>query len=83
MFPDFSTWLKAGMDNGWISPPVCYTHDGIPMSITEDAEFTDGSDPCIHIIRCYEDRQQKEQIEANSFQTVWRNPFRNEDYEGS
>ncbi len=24
---------------GWVSPPICETHDGVPTTITEDAEF--------------------------------------------
>ena len=45
---DFDQWLEIGVRSGWVSPPVCYTHDGLPTSVTEDAEFEDGSDPCVH-----------------------------------
>jgi hypothetical protein len=41
---DFDQWLEIGVRSGWVSPPVCYTHDGLPTSVTEDAEFEDGSD---------------------------------------
>ena len=36
---DFDQWLEIGVRSGWVSPPVCYTHDGLPTSVTEDAEF--------------------------------------------
>lgn len=69
----FDDWTKIGMLAGWVSPPVCFTHDGLPVSITEDAEFTDGSHPCIHILRIYETWDTKEGVEAYSFHTTWRN----------
>ena len=45
------------------------------MSITEEAEFEDGSDPCIHMMRCYESQEHKEAIESNYSPATWRNPF--------
>lgn len=71
----FDDWMKIGVLAGWVSPPVCFTHDGLPVSVTEDAEFTDGSDPCIHIVRCYESLDVKEAVEAYSLQTKWRNHY--------
>ena len=75
---DFETWLEIGIRAGYVSPPVCTTHDGIPMSITEEAEFEDGSDPCIHMMRCYESPEHKEAIESNYSPALWRNPFRDD-----
>jgi hypothetical protein len=72
----FDEWLEIGMKAGWVSPPVCETHDGTPMSITEEAEYLDGSDPCIFVMRTYESPEHKEAVEANSPAAVWRNPFR-------
>ena len=79
MMLDFDQWLEIGMRAGFVSPPVCHTHDGVPMSITEEADFMEGSDPCIHVMRCYESKEMKEAVEANSFTiTEMRNPFRGE-----
>lgn len=50
----FEEWLKTGRDNKWISSPVCSTHDGIPMTETENAEWEEGGDPCAHVLRLYE-----------------------------
>jgi hypothetical protein len=72
---DFDQWLEIGVRSGWVSPPVCYTHDGLPTSVTEDAEFEDGSDPCVHIMRCYESQAHKEAIELNYSPAIWRNNF--------
>jgi hypothetical protein len=69
---DFEAWLRIGFDNGWAGPPVCETHDGVPMSTDEDAEFSDGGDPCIHIIRLYDDAEHKDNIEKNHSASVWR-----------
>lgn len=61
---EFSDWLKIGRDNDWVSEAVCNTHDGVPMSEAEWEEFEEG-DPCIHILRLYEDKQQKLDVEGN------------------
>jgi hypothetical protein len=60
---DFDEWLKIGRDNHWVSRTVCDTHEGIPMSEDEEREFLDG-DPCIHILRLYESKQEKIKVEG-------------------
>ena len=67
----FEEWLKQGMDNNWVGPAVCYTHDGLPTTITEDEEW-DEMDPCIHILRLYESVEVKDSVEANHVPSVWR-----------
>ena len=73
---EFTQWLEIGVRNGFVSPPVCYTHDGVPTTLTEDTEFEEGSDPCLHIMRCYESPDQKESVELNFSPAVWRNNYR-------
>lgn len=68
---DFEEWLRLGISNGWCGPTVCYTHDGLPLSADEDEEFEEG-DPCIHIIRMYDDGQHKKAVEENHSASVWR-----------
>jgi len=72
---DFDEWIAVGIKNGWCGPPVCYTHDGLPTSSAEDSEFEGGSDPCMHIIRLYEDGTMKRDIEENHSPSTWRNHF--------
>jgi len=50
---DFWDWLEVGMKAGWISKPVCATHDGIPATEAEDNEWMEGFDPCQHIVRLW------------------------------
>lgn len=69
---DFDTWLAQGMSQGWCGPAVCSTHDGTPISETEEAEFDEGDDPCLHIIRLYPDQDTKEAVESNHSPSVWR-----------
>lgn len=46
------TWLQVGIDNGWVTEPFCYTHDGDPyMSEEEEKEWEDGGDPCAPVIK--------------------------------
>ena len=66
---DFDTWIRQGMAQGWCGPPVCFTHDGLPAS---EAEDNDNGDPCLHIIRLYQDAEAKTAIEANHSPSVWR-----------
>jgi hypothetical protein len=51
---------------------MCYTHDGLPFTATEDEEMTEGNDPCIHVVRLYETVDQKKGCEANNSAAVWR-----------
>jgi len=68
---DFDTWIAQGIANGWCGPALCYTHDGLPTTVAEDEEFESG-DPCIHIIRLYEDEAIKAGVETNHAPSVWR-----------
>lgn len=68
---DFEAWVKTGIENGWVGPPICYTHDGLPTSELEDEEFSSG-DPCVHILRLYDDADLKAAVEANHGPSVWR-----------
>lgn len=69
---DFDTWMKIGYDSGWASPPVCYSHDGVPLTAGEVEELDVGEDPCIHVVRLYESADQKKGCEANNPAAVWR-----------
>lgn len=71
---DFDTWLAQGMNLGWCGPAVCQTHDGTPVSEGEEAEFDEGYDPCLHILRLYADQETKEAVEVNHSPSVWRKP---------
>lgn len=68
---DFEQWLRQGIENGWAGPAVCATHDGLPTTEAEDAEFEE-NDPCIHIIRLYDNVDQKAAVEENHSPSVWR-----------
>jgi hypothetical protein len=69
---DFEEWLKIGIEKGWCGPAVCETHDGLPLDELELEGFDEGGDPCIHILRLYEDPEHKARIEDNHSPSVWR-----------
>ena len=71
----FNEWITYGIEKGWCGPPVCYTHDGLPMSEQEMQEFYEGQDPCTHIVRMYEDIEMKQSIENNHSPSIWRNSY--------
>ena len=71
----FEDWIAYGIKQGWCGPPVCYTHDGLPMADEEHEEFDEGHDPCLHIIRMYESEQQKDAIEHAHSPSQWRNHY--------
>jgi hypothetical protein len=73
----YDEWMTYGIKKGWCGPPVCYTHDGLPMSEQEDVEFGEGQDPCVHIVRMYEDIDMKKEIENNHSPSQWRNSYIN------
>ena len=71
----FDEWIAYGLEKGWCGPPVCYTHDGLPMSENEMQGFDDGQDPCMHVVRMYEDIVMKNEIEENHSPSLWRNSY--------
>ena len=75
---NFDDWMAHGIKMGWAGPPVCYTHDGLPMSEQEDDEFQEG-DPCIHIVRLYEDSEHKSAVEKDHSPSQWRNIYKETD----
>lgn len=48
---DVYEWIELGVQQGFCSPAVCATHDGVPNVDDEAAEWEEGGDPCQHIIR--------------------------------
>lgn len=58
-------WLKTGIENKWCTPPVCYTHDGLPSTKHEERLFEMGFDPCVHVIRPYSSDEEMEEILEN------------------
>lgn len=72
---NFDDWIQFGIKMGWCGPPVCYTHDGLPMSQEEDNCFIEGQDPCLHIVRMYEDKSMKKAIEEYHSASEWRNIY--------
>lgn len=62
-------WIAYGIKEGWCGPPVCVMHDGIPM--TEEEELDD-YDPCMTVIRLYDDEAMRDGIEQNHSPSVWR-----------
>jgi hypothetical protein len=69
---NFDDWLQLGLSNGFCGPAICYPHDGLPMTEEEDNQFSEGEDPCIHIIRLYEDLDVKTRVEENHSPSIWR-----------
>jgi hypothetical protein len=71
---DFDTWINQGIEGGWCGPAVCLPHDGLPMSLEEEAEGDAGWDPCLHVIRLYPDEHTRKGVEANHSPSTWRKP---------
>ena len=70
----FDDWMAFGIFKGWCGPPVCYTHDGFPMTEEEIQEFETG-DPCVHMIRLYIDDEHKKAVEDAHSPSQWRNNY--------
>lgn len=51
---NMNDWLALGIERHWCSDIVCDTHGGRPpLTAEEHAEFETG-DPCVPIVRLYE-----------------------------
>ena len=59
------------MEQGWCGPPVCSTHDGVPMSDDEADEMAE-CDICIHVIRLYSDAATRDSVESDHSPSQWR-----------
>lgn len=70
---NFDEWIVYGMEKGWCSPPLCETHDGLPMTQEEERGWEEGGDPCIHAIRLYESPEDKAEAEEGHSPSQWRN----------
>lgn len=72
----YEEWIRMGMERGWISAPLCLTHDGTPTSQEEDESFCAGFDPCIVGCRVYGDypdsRATRLEVEANHPGSIFR-----------
>jgi hypothetical protein len=49
----FWWWIEFGVKRGWISRPVCATHEGVPCTEEEEERWEDGDDPCQHVVRLW------------------------------
>ena len=70
----FDEWLRIGLDAGFCGPTICWLHDGIPTSAYEDGMIDAGDDPCIHLIRLYQDAEHAAAITENHSPSTWRKP---------
>ena len=52
---DITEWLRVGVDNGFISPPVCMTHDDFYTVDEMEEIYLEGGDPCILGMRLLKD----------------------------
>ncbi len=59
-------WLDYGRQRNFISEAVCDTHDGVPLSETERDQWEAGDEPCIHVVRIYENPEQKMEAEKDN-----------------
>lgn len=50
---DFWAWLAVGVEKGWVAEGVCQTHNVVPMTEEEVADFEEGGDPCIPVVRVW------------------------------
>ena len=69
---DYSEWIRYGLEKGFCGPPVCETHDGLPMTAQEEEWFYDGEDPCIPIIRLMNDSEEQKAIAEHHSPSQWR-----------
>lgn len=48
-------WLAYGVEHKYCSPPVCDTHEGIPLTEEEVSLWDEGEDPCAVAVRIWLD----------------------------
>lgn len=75
----FDDWVAIGLDNGWCSVPLCDTHDGLPLTQEQIDLISDGDDICVHVLRLYDNRQEKIDAEADHTPSHYRNHWSKSD----
>lgn len=73
---NFTEWLAYGVAHDWVGPIVCETHDGLPTSAEEEELFWE-SDPCIEILRVYNNTEHRMAVEAHHAPSDWRKQVKN------
>lgn len=68
----YDEWVRIGVEHQWAIPEVCYTHDGLPMTVEEQALYDVGYDPCVHIIRVCEPHQHRAIYRSLQDEFKWR-----------
>jgi hypothetical protein len=53
MLVTFAEWVTYGRTRGWISEIICATHEGLPSTKDEIADWEEGDDPCEHAVRVW------------------------------
>lgn len=71
----FNEWIQIGEKAGWIGPPVCAIHDGLPVTADEDEALFEGDEPCVHVARLYESDDVRDAVEAHHAPSRWRKHF--------
>lgn len=69
---DYIEWLRYGLVRHWVSPPACYSHDGVGFTSEEEIQFEEGGDPCIWLMRVYEDIDMAKELEQCHSPYSWR-----------
>lgn len=57
-YEEFEAWVEQGLNRKWISDLVCQTHESIPCTPEEDAQWDEGHDPCVPVVRVWGPREQ-------------------------
>jgi hypothetical protein len=52
---NFEEWLSYGIKQKFCTDIVCGTHDGVPYTPEEEAEWDEGNDPCAPLLRIWGD----------------------------
>jgi hypothetical protein len=64
----FEDWYTTGVEAGYCGAIGCVIHDGVPMTATEEED----DEPCIPMVRLYEDTATRKAVEANHSPSQWR-----------
>jgi len=52
-FNDMLEWVNTGVSKGWVCAPICNTHEGLPITEAEEADWEEGYDNCIFAMRLW------------------------------
>ena len=67
---DQGEWIELGVLLGFCAEPECQTHGLVAMTAEESAEFEEGGDPCVPVLRLWHEGEAQQHADVAQRQST-------------